>query len=102
MSGSILSDFFYGNLDPSAKQFDNNSEFGKTSVRLVVEEDKLKAMIDGNASEMLDKVLQMHSDITSMTAEGYFIEGFRTGMRIAAAVFNGGEKPFLKDYFDKA
>lgn len=96
MSNNILSDFFYGNIVPNEKQFDRNSEFGKTASELVEEEEKLRAMLDGDALETLDRMIRLQGTLSGMTAEGYFIDGFRTGFRLAAAVLYEGEKPFLK------
>lgn len=100
MTNKILSDFFYGNIVPNEKQFDRNSEFGKAADELVKNEEKLRAMLDGNALAILDRMIQSQGTITGMTAEGYFIDGFQTGFRLAAAVFYEGEKPFLKAVSD--
>ena len=43
MTNSILSDFFNGNIVPNEKQFNRDSEFGKTAAELVKEEEKLRA-----------------------------------------------------------
>lgn len=100
MTNKILSDFFYGNIVPNEKQFDRNSEFGKAADELVKNEEKLRAMLDGDALAILDRMIQSQGTITGMTAEGYFIDGFQTGFRLAAAVFYEGEKPFLKAVSD--
>ena len=102
MSSSVLSDLFYGNIDPSAKQFDRNSEFGKKAVEAVKEEDVLRDMLNGDALKRFEKILRLHGDITGMTAEGYFIEGFRTGFRIATAALYDGEKSFLEEYSEQS
>lgn len=49
VSNKILSDLFYGNIVPNEKQFDRDSEFGKAAAELVKEEEKLRAMLDGDA-----------------------------------------------------
>ena len=77
VSNKILSDLFYGNIVPNEKQFD-------------------RAMLDGDALATLDRMIRLQGTITGMTAEGYFIDGFQTGFRLAAAVLYEGEKPFLK------
>ncbi len=96
VSNKILSDLFYGNIVPNEKQFDRDSEFGKAAAELVKEEEKLRAMLDGDALATLDRMIRLQGTITGMTAEGYFIDGFQTGFRLAAAVLYEGEKPFLK------
>lgn len=102
MANKILSDLFYGNIVPNEKQFERNSEFGKAADELVKNEEKLRAMLDGDALAILDRMIQSQGTITGMTAEGYFIDAFQTGFRLAAAVFYEGEKPFLKAVSDGA
>lgn len=96
MTNKILSDFFYGNIVPNEKQFDRNSEFGRAADELAKEEEKLRTMLDDNTLALLDRIIQLQGTVTGMTAEGYFIDGFQTGFRIALAVLYEGEKPFLK------
>ena len=96
MTNKILWDFFYGNIVPNEKQFDRNSEFGRAADELAKEEEKLRTMLDDNTLALLDRMIQLQGTVTGMTAEGYFIDGFQTGFRIALAVLYEGEKPFLK------
>ena len=81
---------------PNEKQFDRNSEFGRAADELAKEEEKLRTMLDDNTLALLDRMIQLQGTVTGMTAEGYFIDGFQTGFRIALAVLYEGEKPFLK------
>ena len=96
MTNKILSDFFYGNIVPNEKQFDRNSEFGRAADELAKEEEKLRTILDDNTLALLDRMIQLQGTVTGMTAEGYFIDGFQTGVRSALAVLYEGEKPFLK------
>ena len=96
MTNKILSDLFYGNIVPNEKQFDRTSEFGRAADELVKEEEKLRAMLDDDALATLDRMIQLQVTVTGMTAEGYFIDGFHTGFRLALAILYEGEKPFLK------
>ena len=96
MTNKILSDFFYGNIVPNEKQFDRNSEFGRAADELAKEEEKLRTILDDTTLALLDRMIQLQGTVTGMTAEGYFIDGFQTGFRIALAVLYEGEKPFLK------
>lgn len=96
MTNKILSDFFYGNIVPNEKQFDRNSEFGKAAAELVKEEEMLRAMLDEETLAILDKMILSQGTLTGMTAEGYFIDGFKTGFQLALAILYEGEKSFLK------
>lgn len=96
MTNRILSDFFNGNIVPNEKQFDRDSEFGKTATELVKEEEKLRAMLGGDALATLDRMIHLQDSLAGMTAEEFYIDGFKTGVRLALAVLYEEEKPMLK------
>jgi hypothetical protein len=102
VTNKILSDFFYGNIVPNEKQFDRNSEFGKAADELVKDEEKLRAMLDEETLAILDRMIQSQDTISGMTAEGYFIDGFKTGFRLALAILYEGEKPFLREISERS
>ena len=86
MPSKILSDFFYGNIIPNEKQLDRNSGLGKAGAELVSVEEKLRTVLGGDALVTLDKMIQLQGNITGMTAESYYIDGFKTGFLLALAV----------------
>ena len=96
MPNNILKDFFYGNINPNEKQFDRNSEYGKAAAGLADEEEKLRSMLNPNALSVLDRMISLQCTVTGLTAEGYFIDGLRTGFRLALAILDDGESHFLK------
>ena len=97
---NILKDFFYGNINPNEKQFDRNSEYGKAAAGLADEEEKLRSMLDHETSEILDKMICLQASITGMTAEEYFIDGLRTGFRLALAILDEGKNGSLTPITD--
>ena len=96
MPNNILKDFFYGNINPNEKQFDRNSEYGKAAAGLADEEEKLRSMLDQEAATVLDKMICLQAAIAGMTAEEYFIDGLRTGFRLALAILDEEENGFRK------
>lgn len=96
MENDILKEFFYGNINPNEKQFDRNSEYGKAAAGLADEEEKLRSMLDQEASAILDKMICLQATITGMTSEEYFIDGLRTGFRLALAILDERENGLLK------
>ena len=88
MPNNILKDFFYGNINPNEKQFDRNSEYGKAAAGLADEEEKLRSMLDQEAATVLDRMICLQAAIAGMTAEEYFIDGLRTGFRLALAILD--------------
>lgn len=94
MRNKILKNFFYGNIHPSEKQFDRHSEYGKILAKLADEEEKLKAMLEKGASEILDRMIFLQASLINMTAEGYFIDGLRMGFQFALALLDDEESDF--------
>ena len=86
----------YGN----EKQFDRNSEYGKAAAGLTDEEEKLRSMLNQEAATVLDKMICLQAAIAGMTAEEYFIDGLRTGFRLALAILDEEENGLLKPISD--
>ena len=98
MPNNILKDFFYGNINPNEKQFDRNSEYGKAAAGLADEEEKLRSMLNQEAATVLDKMICLQAAIAGMTAEEYFIDGLRTGFRLALAILDEEENGLPSQY----
>ena len=96
MSNKILRDFFYGSLSLNEKRVDHDSEYGKAAAELADAEEKLRKMLAGEALTALDTMVTLQCAITSLTAEGYFIDGLRAGFRLAIATLDDGEPDFLQ------
>ena len=92
--------FPYGNINPNEKQFDRNSEYGKAAAGLADEEEKLRSMLNQEAATVLDKMICLQAAIAGMTAEEYFIDGLRTGFRLALAILDEEENGLLKPISD--
>ena len=97
MTDDILSDLFYGSLNPNEKRFDRDPEFGHTADALIKAEEALRSALKGDALERLESLLLRQGCMTQLTAEGYFTDGFRTGFRLALAVLYEEQKPPLKN-----
>ena len=97
MANNILSELFYGSLNPNEKRFDRDSEFGRAAASLIEAEDALRSTLTGDALEQLENLLRLQGSMTQLTAEGYFTDGFRTGFRFALAVLYEEQKPPLKN-----
>ena len=98
MASNILTDFFYGNINPFEKGFSHSSEYGKAAEGLVKEEEKLRDLLDSDGAEILKQLANLQATLNGLTAEGYFIDGFRTGFRLAIALLDDGNsgQPFLR------
>ena len=96
MVNNILTDFFYGNINPFEKGFSHSSEYGKAAEKLVAEEEKLRERLDAEGAAALDRLINLQGTLNGLTAEGYFIDGFRTGFQMAIAILDDSTgRPFF-------
>lgn len=63
-------------------------------------QEKLRSMLDQEAATVLDKMICLQAAIAGMTAEEYFIDGLRTGFRLALAILDEEENGLLKPISD--
>ena len=60
----------------------------------------LVRVLSMQTSEILDKMICLQASITGMTAEEYFIDGLRTGFRLALAILDEGKNGSLTPITD--
>ena len=90
MDNNILTDFFYGNINPFEKGFSHSSEYGKAAEAMVAEEEKLRGRLDEDGAALLNHLINLQGTLNGLTAEGYYIDGFRTGFQLAIALLDDG------------
>ena len=98
VQNDILKQFYYGLITPSEKRFEPDSEYGKAYRGLAEEEEKLRSILEKDALDSLVKMTSLQIEVTGLTAEGYYIDSFRTGFRFALAVMD--DDNFLKGMVD--
>ncbi len=96
MKHRILKDFFYGNITPNERQFVRRSEFGLTAQNLSETEEKLTERLDGESLTLLKELVSLQATLSGLTAEGYFIEGMRTGFQLTLALMDEDAPGFFK------
>ncbi len=95
MRNDVLSELFYGNINPGDKQFRRNSEFGKTADMVGRAEERLRELLDGEGKSVLEKLMSGQMALDAITAREHFIDGFRLGARIALATMNDSSENLL-------
>jgi len=84
---SIFEDLFYGNINPSDKCFDKQSEYAKFVKTVADNEEKLNAFLGNlpNAQEerrLFSQMIDAQIEIGQFSEIEWFIEGFRLGASI--------------------
>ena len=78
-----LEDLYYGEIRPHDREIDMDSELGKAMGRAGRCEEKLIALLEGDAKALLLRLIDVENEIGSTLALEYFIQGFRLGMKLA-------------------
>ncbi|MCL2461369.1 MAG: hypothetical protein FWF44_01780 [Defluviitaleaceae bacterium] len=83
---NILEMLFYGNLDPSSKTFERNSEYNKSVRTTADSEEKLLALLNDEEKALFMKIKEAQITINSYTSVEEFKCGFRLGVLLMTDV----------------
>lgn len=78
-----LEDLYYGEIRPHDREIDMDSELGKAMGRAERCEEKLTALLEGEAKALLLRLIDADNEISSTLALENFVQGFRLGMKLA-------------------
>ena len=78
-----LEDLYYGETRPHVREIDMDSELGKAMGRAERCEEKLAALLEGEAKALLLRLIDADNEVSSTLALENFIQGFRLGMKLA-------------------
>ncbi len=78
----MLEKLWYGNIDPIARSFKRDSEFGEAAKMLCKNEEKLIDLLADKEKEIFEKYQDASKDMTRISECETFISGFRLGARI--------------------
>ena len=82
----ILEDLYHGNLTASRRTFRRGTKYARALARLAETEDALGRKLAPEDHPLLAEYAMASAGLTSVSLEGAYIEGFRTGARIMLAV----------------
>ena len=80
-----LEDLYYGEIRLHDREIDMDSELGKAMGRAERCEEKLAALLEGEAKALLLRLIDADNEISSTLALENFVQGFRLGMKLAVA-----------------
>lgn len=86
----ILEKLWYGEIDPSAREFKRGSEYHELLHLLNKNQDKLLATLDVNEKELFEKFKDCQNEMQTIETREVFIEGFRLGVKIMAESLTDG------------
>ena len=87
----ILEDLYHGNLTASGQTFRRGTKYAHALARVTETEDALGQKLTPEDRPLLAEYAMASAELTSVSIEEAYIEGFRTGARIMLAVLEEDE-----------
>ena len=78
----IIEDLYYGRISPYEMNISATPEYQKLKALADRNEDLLRESLSDEQKELLEKVIETVTDISSISERDMFINGFRLGMKL--------------------
>ena len=78
----IIEDLYYGRISPYEMSISATPEYQKLKTLADRNEDLLKETLSNEQKELLVKLIESVTDISSISERDMFIAGFRLGMKL--------------------
>ena len=83
---STIQDLYYGRISPYEMSISATPEYQKLKTLADKNEDLLKETLSDEQKELLEKLIECITDISSISERDMFINGFRLGMKLMIEV----------------
>ena len=78
----IIEDLYYGRISPYEMSISATPEYQKLKALADRNEDLLRESLSDEQRELLEKLIETVTDISSISERDMFIAGFRLGMKL--------------------
>ena len=78
----IIEDLYYGRISPYEMSISTTPEYQKLKTLSDRNEDLLRELLSDEQKELLEKLIETVTDISSISERDMFIAGFRLGMKL--------------------
>ena len=78
----IIEDLYYGRISPYELSISATPEYQKLKAQADRNEDSLRESLSDEQKELLDKLIETVTDISSISERDMFINGFRLGVKL--------------------
>ena len=79
---NTIQDLYYGRISPYEMSISTAPEYQKLKALADKNEDLLKETLSDEQKELLEKLIECITDISSISERDMFINGFRLGMKL--------------------
>lgn len=89
---SILEEFAYGNISPTAQSFSRDSDYGRAMALVYRHEETLLNKLNAEEKEIFEKHIDAQGEVNRLTAVKNLLYGYKLGaLMIAEAFVTGGD-----------
>ena len=85
----IIEDLYYGRIAPYEMNISATTEYQKLKALADRNEDLLRQTLSDEQKELLEKLIEFVTDISSISERDMFIAGFRLGVKLMIDVMKG-------------
>ena len=85
----IIEDLYYGRIAPYEMNISATTEYQKLKALADRNEDLLRQTLSDEQKELLEKLIEFVTDISSISERDMFIAGFRLGVKLMMDVMKG-------------
>ena len=78
----IIEDLYYGRISPYEMSISTTPEYQKLKALADRNEDLLRESLSDKQKELLEKLIESVTDISSISERDMFINGFRLGVKL--------------------
>ena len=79
---NTIQDLYYGRISPYEMSISTEPEYQKLKALADKNEDLLRKTLSDEQKELLEKLIECITDISSISERDMFIAGFRLGMKL--------------------
>lgn len=79
---NTIQDLYYGRISPYEMSISTAPEYQKLKALEIKNEDLLKETLSDEQKELLEKLIECITDISSISERDMFIAGFRLGIKL--------------------
>ena len=89
-----IKSLWWGNCRTGERYFRKDSEYGRLAKRQTELADALREKLNSEEREMLEKILNISAELSSVSEEELFVDAFQLGARLAMEILTDYQGQF--------
>ena len=85
---NIISDLYYGNLEPQALNSELSGQLKSKLNELVKAEERLESQLSPDAAKIFAEYRELYTEFMCLSSEDSFVSGVKIGAKLVFEMFN--------------